>query len=266
MSGERPRDIIRHFYDNFGWKKDARSGRSLGELAHEDLDPRTQAYMDANEERYCSLFQQPGRYFLDAASGGEPRTRFSGSFQYHVCADISILGLSEAREVLGERGLYVIADLAALPFREGVFDGAIASHCLYHVDKGQQPTVVQEMARVTRSGKNILIFYSHKRNLMTLLEKVCVEAGRLLRRNRPAAAGNEPPPIYFERVPIQTLTVGHSDVEVTCLRILSMPETQFLGKVHLLGFFIPIARWLENTFPRFSVHLGPYVAIRIRPE
>ncbi|MBK7496749.1 MAG: class I SAM-dependent methyltransferase [Candidatus Omnitrophica bacterium] len=158
MSGERPRDIIRHFYDNFGWKKDARSGRSLGELAHEDLDPRTQAYMDANEERYCSLFQQPGRYFLDAASGGEPRTRFSGSFQYHVCADISILGLSEAREVLGERGLYVIADLAALPFREGVFDGAIASHCLYHVDKAQQPAVVKEMARVTRSGKNILIF------------------------------------------------------------------------------------------------------------
>lgn len=266
MSGDKPRDIIRHFYDNFGWKKDTQSGRSLGELAHEDLDPRTQAYMDSNEERYNSLFQQGGRYFLDAASGGEPRIRFSSTFQFHVCADISILGLSEARSVLGQRGLYVIADLAALPFRQGAFDGAIASHCLYHVDKAQQPTVVREMIRTTRPGKNILIFYSHKRNLMTLIEKACVEMGKLFRRGTPASSANEPPPIYFERVPIQSLFSEKDDVEVTSLRILSMPETRFLGKIHLLGLFIPIARWLEKTFPFFSVHLGPYVAIRIRPK
>jgi SAM-dependent methyltransferase len=48
-------------------------------------------------------------------------------------ADLSPGMLEKAREGLGDRADYRVADVQALPFEDGSFDGAIANHMLYHV-------------------------------------------------------------------------------------------------------------------------------------
>ena len=39
MANRSVREVLQEFYDEFGWRKDAKSGRYCGECLHEDLDP-----------------------------------------------------------------------------------------------------------------------------------------------------------------------------------------------------------------------------------
>ncbi len=254
------RDSVKAFYDSYGWKTDAGSRRFLGEILHEDLSEAAQAYLHANEIRYQKHFAGGGRFFLDAGSGSEPRVEMSGNFQKHVCADISLRGLQGARERLRDRGLYVVADLAALPFQEGCFDSVLASHCLYHVDKDLQPTVLREFYRVIKDRKNIVVFYHSQYNLLFLLGRV---AKGILGSSRRAAI-KPPPPLYFYGHNPLRLAREFAGAEVTCLRTLKRVETEILGKFHVLNVAIPICEFLEKTFPRAMVYIGEYAAIRIQ--
>ena len=65
-------------------------------------------------------------------------------------ADLSEGMLDAARDVLGERAQYVVADVQDLPFPDESFDAAIANHMLYHV--ADRSRALAELARVLRSG------------------------------------------------------------------------------------------------------------------
>ena len=84
---------------------------------------------------------------MDAGCGGEPRPVLSESFDVHLCLDISIVGLRAAKDQLGESGAYILADRSRLPFKDRTFDGVLASHCLYRVEKDKQREVVRELYR-----------------------------------------------------------------------------------------------------------------------
>jgi SAM-dependent methyltransferase len=63
---------------------------------------------------------------LDAGSGPvqwPEYLTYSEGYQYRVCADISIVALEEARHRLGEKGLFVVSDVANLPFRKMFLTG-----------------------------------------------------------------------------------------------------------------------------------------------
>jgi len=55
-----------------------------------------------------------------------------------------------AREVLGDRAEYAVADVQELPFPDASFDAAIANHMLFHVQ--DRPRALGEIARVLRPG------------------------------------------------------------------------------------------------------------------
>jgi hypothetical protein len=100
------------------------------------------------------LFLTPaGKYFLDTSSGAVAYPEYldySSHYRRRICVDLSITGLRESRRKVGDRGLYVVADLTRLPFRDGTFDGAVCSHVLYHVPEDEQESAVKELHRVTR--------------------------------------------------------------------------------------------------------------------
>ena len=62
-----------------------------------------------------------------------------------MCLDISIVALMEARERIGKHGLFVVGDIAHLPFANDAVDDIVTLHTIHHVkDRGY----VERPARV----------------------------------------------------------------------------------------------------------------------
>lgn len=166
-----------------------------------------------------------------------------------------------------------MADLADLPFKEKSFEGILASHCLYHVDKNIQLPVLKELYRVTKPNKNIVIFYSSNLNLVSVVQRVGKTLIKLLefllRLLSYDLMDRGPgmkmlPPLYFYTYNPFWLTKEFNSVDISCLRTLTKYETVLFGKLHLLKLIIPVLSFLERTFPRGMLCIGKYLTIRIQ--
>src|SRR5512142_3148402 len=118
---------VRDFYNQVGWKE---VGEGVYQNArYEDLRPVSREYIHNCHLRVGRHLARRGRFLLDAGSGPvqwPEYLTYSKDFDYRVCVDISITALRQARTTLGQRGLYVVADIANLPFAPDVFDGAVS--------------------------------------------------------------------------------------------------------------------------------------------
>jgi ubiquinone/menaquinone biosynthesis C-methylase UbiE len=264
------RESVRKFYDTFGWRLEETSGEYQNDLLHADLLEISKEYDKSCEARYWEYFKDGGHFFLDAGCGGKPIKQLGQKFQRHVCTDISLTGLMEARQKLGDRGLFVVADLAALPFKDNLFDGVVASYCLYHLDKHSQLSAMKEFYRVIRTKKNILVFYVAKNSLIFAahkLGKALVKIRGLLSRlfswrKGPSIATS--PVLYFYALSPFRLSKGFRSVDITCLRTLTRVESIFLHKVGLLGPATRLFSFLERTFPHLMLWVGSNAAIKIQ--
>ncbi len=275
MGSKKALETVKVFYDTFGWKKDLSYCQYHDQLLFVETDKTTQDYIKCNEERYHKYFKNGGQFFLDAGCGALPRFNFSKNYKKHVCVDISMTGLMEARGILGDKGLYIKADLAELPFMDESFDGILVSHCLYHVAKKLQSVALGELYRVTKVNKNMLIFYSSNYNLLSLFSNIGKQLTNLLnlisqisKSSKPAANENNQnlPQLYSYTFNPFHLTKEFKSAKISCLRILTQTEMKFLRKIHLLKFTLPVFAFLERTFSFLMCYVGRYVAIRIEKE
>ena len=273
MKNRRVLEKVKDFYDAYGWQKDNEKGRYLAELGQEDVHESTQRYMNGNELRYTKWFKAEGRYFLDAGCGAKPRAEMSENFQVHVCVDISVQGLKEAKTRLGSRGRYVLADLAHIPFKDGAFASTLASHSVYHIDKDVQRGALAELYRVTQSNRTILVFYTSRYNLVSVLHMpgmVALRFVRLLRGLLRRIKGNSRQRIktsahrlYSYAHNPWSLARQFETVDITCLRTLTKRDTELQNRLHLIRLTVPVLMFLERTFPHLMSYVGNYVAIRI---
>jgi ubiquinone/menaquinone biosynthesis C-methylase UbiE len=96
----------------------------------------------------------PGARILDLGCGPATlwrvnRERLDTSWSLTL-ADLSAGMIEAARQGLGERATYVVADAQELPFPAGSFDIVIANHMLYHVP--DRPRAFAEFRRVLVPG------------------------------------------------------------------------------------------------------------------
>ena len=104
-----------------------------------------------------------GRYVLDLGSGtciqGVELFRRYGGASYIICIDISTKMLEIGREEFFEENLidFIAADASYLPLKNSGIDGILAIASLHHIDPETLPKVINEMARVIRKGRLILI-------------------------------------------------------------------------------------------------------------
>jgi ubiquinone/menaquinone biosynthesis C-methylase UbiE len=139
------------FYNQIGWKME--NDGFYQNARYEDLRPVSREYIHKCHLRVNRYLHPSGKYLLDAGSGPvqwPEYLSYSENYQYRVCLDISIVALEEARHRLGSKGLYVVSDVANLPFKSDAFDGLVSLHTLHHIPPAEQPDAYSGFARVLK--------------------------------------------------------------------------------------------------------------------
>ena len=145
------------------WAQDANQ-QYQDALLFEDLRPVARDYVHKCHLRLNRhLSARKGKYFMDVASGPiqyQEYLTYSAGFERRLCVDISFSALEQAQRKLGDRGLFLLADITNLPLQAGVIDGAVSLHTIYHVPADEQDRAFNEIHRVLSPGARAAIVYS----------------------------------------------------------------------------------------------------------
>jgi len=159
MNENSTKQDVRRFYDRIGWQKVSEGFYQNAQ--YEDLRPVSHAYIHKCHLRVNRHLRHSGKYLLDAGSGPiqyPEYLTYSEGYQYRVCLDISIVALKEARERIGaEKGFFIVADVANLPFKEGVFDGIVSLHTLHHLPAADYIPAFHALKWVLKPGATAVI-------------------------------------------------------------------------------------------------------------
>ena len=152
---------VRQFYDSIGWRQ---IGEGLSQNArYEDLRPVSRSYLRRCHRRVGRFLPRRGTYFLDAGSGPiqyPEYLEYSQGYRHRVCLDVSRRALLEARQRIGDHGLYVIGDLADLPFQEQAFEGVVSLHTVHQLPLTEQEAAFRGFLRVLRPGGGSAVVYT----------------------------------------------------------------------------------------------------------
>src|SRR5581483_11343601 len=146
-------------------------------LRYEDLRPVSRRYIRNCHLRLAKYLPPSGTYLLDAACGPiqyEEYFTYSAKYDFRICADISEVALRHARQRLGVRGIYVLCDVTNLPLKDGIADGFVSLHTIYHVPARQQQTAIDELYRVLKpSGSGVVVYsWGNASPLMNAVRRV----------------------------------------------------------------------------------------------
>jgi uncharacterized protein YbaR (Trm112 family) len=266
--------VVAKFYAS-AWKRD--DGAALAaKVLHEDTSDLGQRYIHDSEARFLDLFENRGRYFLDAACGAQPRVQFGQHHRYHICLDFSLDGLVESRKLLGDRAICIGGSLLKAPLKDAVCEGILASHCIYHIDKDRQHTALQELLRVLSRQGRLLVFYANPAN-----RESCIDPRRrtsaglllgLLRRlwNSPqdkgmieSRTGLSAGELYFylHRVDwmLDALASQGHDVAVKAMRLVVDSDSQAVFKSRLGRCWFYVLSLLEKLYAD-KAHVAYFLA------
>ncbi len=204
-TGSAIKQRVRNFYDRVGWQTVAGGdgqGIRYQNARYEALRPVSRESIHRCHWRVKRFLKPSGRYLLDAGSGPVQYAEYltySEAYQRRVCVDISIVALQEARRRIGEHGLFVVADVANLPFAADPFDGVVSLHTLHHLPLNEQASAYAELYRVLRPGSSAVVVNGWTDSLLMrrmgwlvrVMERACgIAAGIMGRLGRKGAAQN----------------------------------------------------------------------------
>jgi ubiquinone/menaquinone biosynthesis C-methylase UbiE len=276
---------VRQFYDQVGWQ---RVGDCCYQNArYEDLRPVSRAYIRRCHLRVLRHLKSQGRFLLDAGSGPiqyPEYLEYSKGFDYRVCADLSMVALQEARGRIGDHGLYVVSDVANLPFTAEVFEGVISLHTLQHLPEDEYVDGYGELFRVLAGSSSAVVVNRWRSSiLMNLLSPILWLMGQILFLYRRATGK----PTYLEATQSQdrkvvtaregTFIHRHGaawlkrmvgvlmPLEIYVWRSISTPFLRIMIHRRLGGrWILKFIYWLEEQAPRFFGEYGQYPLIVIR--
>ncbi len=283
MTQASVKERVREFYDSVGWSQ---IGDGLYQNArYEDLRPVAQEYLSRCHIRVARFLPEAGRYLLDAGSGPiqyPEYLEYSRGFDYRVCLDISERALREARQRIGDDGLFVVGDVANLPFRREAFEGVVSLHTVHHLPAAEHEKAFRDLYRVlAQAGRAVTVYsWGSRSSLMRLLRlpiKLAFSAIKLYRRLRGIGEEETAPPDeragseQEQSTPTGTFTFKHgyrwmvetlSDVPGFEIRVWRSVSTSFLRAfIHepLLGrFWLRLLFSLEERLPRLLGRVGQY--------
>ena len=286
---------VREFYNQVGWQEVSEG--VYQNARYEDLRPVSRAYIHRCHMRVAEQLNPHGRYLLDAGCGPiqyPEYLEYSRGYEKRVCVDISSLAIQEARRRIGEHGLFVVADIANLPFKPEVFDGVVSLHTIHHLPLSEHEQAYRELYRVLAGSARAVVvngwdsalmvffnplihwverFYSWKQRNARNRQPLRVSHGdRAEMRDPQSEAGN----LAVDHGPQGTFVHKHNaswlknhvgqimPVEIRVWRSVSVRFLRtFIHDGRGGRQILRILSWLEERFPRFFGEKGVYPLIVI---
>ena len=265
---------VREFYDQIGWSQ---VGEGLYQNArYEDLRPVSRNYIHRCHLRVNRHLSPSGDFLLDAGSGPvqwPEYLTYSENYRYRLCVDISITALKEAREKLGERGLYVVADIANLPFKADAFDGGVSMHAIHHLPLSEHRRAYLELHRVLRPERSAVVVNGWHNPMLMRLAEPFIKLGRLLsgrglKRKKDWLDEDDQAGTFVEKLTPAWLDQelkGAIPYKLYPWRSLSPRFMRWFVRPQLGGkAILRFVFWLEERFSRFFGRHGQYPMIVIR--
>lgn len=292
---------VQEFYNQVGWQE---VGAGIYQNAtYEDLRPVSQQYIHDCHQRVARHLKPKGRLLLDAGSGPIQYPEYleyslgkngDQPYQYRVCLDISQVALQEARKRIGDaasegHGLFVVADIANLPFKPGAFDGIVSLHTIHHLPFEEHLRAYQELQRVLAPASSAVIvngwdlppltvFFNFwiklAEKLYALLRPSSRSATRLQMADPTPSNANAPrstPRGTYVRkhTPawLKTVVGAQMPVEIWCWRSVSVRFLRTFIHQRLGGrFWLRLLYWLEERLPHWFGENGQYPLIVLRKD
>jgi len=271
---------VREFYDQIGWSQ---VGDGLYQNArYEDLRPVSREYVHKCHMRVKRYLAPSGDILLDAGSGPvqwPEYLTYSEDYKYRLCADISITALKEARNRLGDKGLFVVADIANLPFKPEVFDGVVSMHAIHHLPVEEHKKAYSELYRVMKNERSGVIVNGWDSPKLMQVMAILVRPLRVLkslltRRKMPAFMKKKKARsvalntgTHIKKTDANWLRGELADIapmDIYVWRSLSTRVLRILVHQWLGGYyFLKLVYWLEDQYPKFFGENGQYPLVVI---
>lgn len=282
---------VREFYDQVGWQQV--SDGIYQNARYEDLRPVSREYIHRCHLRVGNALAARGDLLLDAGSGPVQYPEYltySENYQHRVCADLSITALQEARQRLGDHGLYVVCDILHLPFKDEAFDSIVSLHAIHHVPYEHQPETYLNLFRTLKQGQRAAIVNAWKNPrlmerwnwFMRLMERVVGIWQRLVKPgkthaiekplNDPSTEDVKPTGTYTQHYDAGQLLAELSRLgipaEIKSWRSLSVRFLRAVIQPGLAGrAILRLVFWLEERYPAYFGRNGQYPLIILnKPE
>lgn len=262
---------VREFYDQIGWSQ---TEDGLYQNArYEDLRPVSREYIHKCHMRVKRYLAPSGGILLDAGSGPvqwPEYLTYSEDYRYRLCADISITALKEARNRLGEKGLYVVADIANLPFKPDAFDGFVSMHAIHHLPLNEHRKAYLELHRALKPGRSGVIVNGWDYSLLMQMANPFIQLFRLLTGGgvqRKKKRDNNPDGTFVAKMTPRWLKQELNDLnlEIHPWRSLSTTFLRTFVRERFGGrAFLRFVFRLEEIFPKFFGENGQYPLIVVR--
>ena len=268
---EDTKQRVRDFYDEIGWRQDAEG--LYHNARYEDLRPVSREYIHKCHLRVNRHIASTGNLLLDAGSGPvqwPEYLTYSAGYRFRVCADISITALKAARSVVGERGLYVLADIVHLPFQSNAFDAVVSIHAIHHLPLEEHKTAYLEFRRVLRPGGAAATVCGWYRPLLVRVTDPLIQLGRIFagrerKRKKDWATDQDGQGTFVQKMTprwLKSELTGAVEYDMFAWRSLSPRFMQWFIRPATGGAtWLRLIFWLEERFPRFFGEHGQYPLI-----
>ena len=278
MAESNVQQDVRKFYDAIGWQQVSEGVYQNAQ--YEDLRPVSREYIHKCHLRINKYLKHSGKYLLDAGCGPiqyPEYVAYSEGYTYRVCLDISIVALLEARERIKKHGLFIVADIAHMPFKYDAFDDAVSLHTIHHLPPEEYRPAYFELKRVLRSGATAVVVNGWSDSAIMRLfqfpiramEKIFHAAENNQKRLESAEEGQlKPAGTFVNKLTASTLRqlLGEDfPIKICVWRSVSVRFLRAMIQPSLFGrFWLKVLFMKEEWFPGFFGVYGQYPLITFK--
>ena len=270
---ENTKQQVREFYDEVGWQQE--DDGNYQNARYEDLRPVSREYIHRTRLRVMNGLIPTGRLLLDAGSGPvqyDEYKVYSQGYEKRVCLDISMQALREARGRIGDHGLFVIGDLANLPFKAESFDGAVSMHAIHHLTLPEHPKAYAEIHRVLEPARTAAIVNGWHDPLLSRMAEPLISllrklSGRSEKKKKEWLNEADPAGTFVQKMTPEWLKreIGsRMTIEIKPWRSMSTRILRWFVRPSGGRAFLRFVFWLESVFPKFFAENGQYPLIVIK--